>query len=510
MPETMAVVAIAVISGILGLILGYVTRRVWTATKIRNAESYAERLVAEARTKQKEIILEGKDEILQVQRAAEEEARERRADLQRQERLLLDRSESLDRKAEALDKREALAEERVSEAEAERARLTALRDQQLTSLEQIGGLSAAEARERLIREVEEDARAEGAQRVRDIERQAVDEGEERARRILTTVMQRMAADHTSEATVTVVQLPTDEMKGRIIGREGRNIRALEQATGVDLIIDDTPEAVVLSGFDPVRREVARMALTKLIADGRIHPGRIEETVAKSRQEIEVVMRQAGEQAAYDSGVPGLHAELIRLLGRLKYRTSYGQNVLQHCIETARLAGLLAAEVGANVADAKKGGLLHDIGKAVDHEVEGPHAQIGADIAARHGVAPVVCNAIAAHHQEVDQESIEATVVQIADAISASRPGARGEALDSYIKRLDDLQQIALSFPGVERCYAIQAGREVRILVSPEEVDDVSSSRLARDVVKKIEEQLQYPGQIKVTVIRETRAVDYAR
>jgi ribonuclease Y len=323
-------------------------------------------------------------------------------------------------------------------------------------------------------------------------------------------MQRMAADHTSEATVTVVHLPTDEMKGRIIGREGRNIRALEQATGVDLIIDDTPEAVVLSGFDPVRREVARMALTKLIADGRIHPGRIEETVAKSRQEIEVVMRQAGEQAAYDSGVPGLHAELIRLLGRLKYRTSYGQNVLQHCIETARLAGMLAAEVGANVADAKKGGLLHDIGKAVDHEVEGPHAQIGADIAARHGVTPIVTNAIAAHHQEVDQESVEATVVQIADAISASRPGARGEALDSYIKRLDDLQQIALSFPGVERCYAIQAGREVRVLVSPEEIDDVASSRLARDVVKKIEEQLQYPGQIKVTVIRETRAVDYAR
>jgi ribonuclease Y len=510
MPETMAVVAIALIAGILGLILGYVTRRVWTATKIRNAESYAERLVTDARTKQKEIILEGKDEILQVQRAAEEEARERRSVLQRQEQLLLDRSESLDRKAEALDRREQVAEDRVTEAEAEKARLTALRDQELMSLEQIGGLSAAEARERLVRRIAEEAEAEAAQRVRDIERRAVEDGEERSRRILTTVMQRMAADHTSEATVTVVHLPTDEMKGRIIGREGRNIRALEQATGVDLIIDDTPEAVVLSGFDPVRREVARMALTKLIADGRIHPGRIEETVAKSRQEIEVVMRQAGEQAAYDAGVPGLHAELVRLLGRLKYRTSYGQNVLAHSIETARLAGMLAAEVGANVADAKKGGLLHDIGKAVDHEVEGPHAQIGADIAARHGVAPVVTNAIAAHHQEVDQESVEATVVQIADAISASRPGARGEALDSYIKRLDDLQQIALSFPGVERCYAIQAGREVRILVSPEEVDDVSSSRLARDVVRKIEEQLQYPGQIKVTVIRETRAVDYAR
>ena len=323
-------------------------------------------------------------------------------------------------------------------------------------------------------------------------------------------MQRIAADHTSEATITVVPLPNEEMKGRIIGREGRNIRALEQATGVDLIIDDTPEAVVLSGFDPVRREVARMTLLKLISDGRIHPGRIEETVAKCRSEIEVVMRQAGEQAAYDAGVPGLHPELIKLIGRLKYRTSYGQNVLDHCVETARLSGLLAAEIGANVAESKKGGLLHDIGKAVDHEVEGPHAAIGADIAGRYGVTPTVCNAIAAHHQEVEQETTEATIVQIADAISASRPGARGENLDNYVKRLEDLQQIALSFPGVERCFAIQAGREIRILVRPEAIDDTASSRLARDVVKKIEEQLNYPGQIKVTVIRETRAVDFAR
>ena len=510
MPESMAVGAIALIAGILGLIAGYVARRLLTATKIRNAESYAERLVADARAKQKELILEGKDEVLQGQRASEEDARERRADLQRQERLLLDRTEGLDRKSEGLERREAQAEERLLELDAEKTRLAALRAQQLTSLEHIGGLSAPEARHTLIREIEDEAQAEAAHRVREIERHAVEDGEERSRRILTTVMQRIAADHTSEATVTVVHLPNDEMKGRIIGREGRNIRALEQATGIDLIIDDTPEAVVLSGFDPVRREVARMALTKLIADGRIHPGRIEETVAKSRQEIEVVMRQAGEQAAYDAGVPGLHAELIRLLGRLKYRTSYGQNVLNHCIETSRLSGMLAAELGANVAEAKKGGLLHDIGKAVDHEVEGPHAQIGADIAARFGVLPSVCNAIAAHHQEVDQDTIEATVVQIADAISASRPGARGEALDSYIKRLDDLQQIALSFPGVERCYAIQAGREVRILVHPGEIDDSASSRLARDVVRKIEEQLQYPGQIKVTVIRETRAVDYAR
>ena len=510
MPDSMAVGAIALIAGILGLIAGYVVRRLLTATKIRNAESYAERLVVDARAKQKEIILEGKDEVLQVQRTAEEEARQRRTDLQRQERLLLDRSEGLDRKSESLERRDAQAEERVAELDAEKGRLAALRAQQLTSLEHIGGLSAAEARESLIREIEEEAQAEAAHRVREIERHATEDGEERSRRILTTVMQRIAADHTSEATVTVVHLPNDEMKGRIIGREGRNIRALEQATGVDLIIDDTPETVVLSGFDPVRREIARIALTKLMGDGRIHPGRIEETVAKCRQEIEVVMRQAGEQAAYDAAVPGLHAELIRLLGRLKFRTSYGQNVLNHCIETSRLAAMLAAELGANVAEAKKGGLLHDIGKAVDHEVEGPHAQIGADIAARFGVLATVCNAIAAHHQEVEQESIEATVVQIADAISASRPGARGEALDSYIKRLDDLQQIALSFPGVERCYAIQAGREVRILVHPGEIDDNASSRLARDVVRKIEEQLQYPGQIKVTVIRETRAVDYAR
>jgi len=510
MPDLTAVVAVAAIAGIIGAIVGYVSRRLLTATRVRTAESYAERLIADARTKQKEIILEGKDEVLQHQRAAEEDARQRRTDLQRQERLLLDRSESLDRKTEAVERRETAAEERLSELDAEKVRLAALRDQQLTSLESIGGLSAAEARQALVHEIEADARAEASQRVREIERRAVEDAEERSRRILTTVMQRIAADHTSEATVTVVHLPNDEMKGRIIGREGRNIRALEQATGVDLIIDDTPEAVVLSGFDPVRREVARMALTKLIADGRIHPGRIEETVAKCQAEIEVVMRQAGEQAAYDAAVPGLDAELIRLLGRLKYRTSYGQNVLNHCIETARLAGLLAAELGANVAEAKKGGLLHDIGKAVDHEVEGPHAQIGADIAARHGVTPSVCNAIAAHHQEVEQESVEATVVQIADAISASRPGARGEALEGYIKRLDDLQQIALSFPGVERCYAIQAGREVRILVHPEAIDDVASSRLARDVVRRIEEELQYPGQIKVTVIRETRAVDYAR
>jgi ribonuclease Y len=509
MPE-LVVVVVAVVAAIIGLLAGFMARRFVAANAVKHAEGYAQRLEAEARAKQKEIVLEGKDEALHLRRAAEEETREQRATHQRTERRLLDREEALDRKTAALEEQALALNARAEGLETEAARLEELRQRQLFELERVSGLSVGEARQSLIRQVEDEAHAEAQHRVREIERHAVEEGDERARRILTTVMQRIAADHTSEATITVVALPNEEMKGRIIGREGRNIRALEQATGVDLIIDDTPEAVVLSGFDPVRREVARMALTKLISDGRIHPGRIEETVAKSRQELEVVMRQAGEQAAYDAGVPGLHPELVKLLGRLKYRTSYGQNVLNHCVETARLAGLLAAEIGANVPESKKGGLLHDIGKAVDHEVEGPHAAIGGDIAARYGVNATVCNAIAAHHQEVEQESTEATVVQIADAISASRPGARGESLDNYVKRLDDLQQIALSFPGVERCFAIQAGREIRILVRPEDVDDLASTRLARDVVRKIEEQLQYPGQIKVTVIRETRAVDYAR
>jgi ribonuclease Y len=511
MPESVVVIVAAAAGAMIaGIVIGFVARRFVATSAVKHAEQYSQRIIAEAHAKQKEIVLEGKDEALHLRRAAEDEAREQRANMQRSERRLLDREETLDRKVVALEEREQGLQARAAELDAERAKVADLRQRQLEELERVSGLTAAEARQSLIGQIVDEAQAEAQHRVREIQRHAQEEGEERARRVLTTVMQRIAADHTSEATVTVVSLPNEEMKGRIIGREGRNIRALEQATGVDLIIDDTPEAVVLSGFDPVRREVARMALLKLISDGRIHPGRIEETVAKCRSEIEVVMRQAGEQAAYDAGVPGLHPELIKLIGRLKYRTSYGQNVLNHSVETARLSGLLAAEIGANVGESKKGGLLHDIGKAVDHEVEGPHAAIGADIAGRFGVNAIVCNAIAAHHQEVEQESIEATVVQIADAISASRPGARGETLDNYVKRLEDLQQIALSFPGVERCFAIQAGREIRILVRPEDIDDVASSRLARDVVKKIEEQLQYPGQIKVTVIRETRAVDYAR
>jgi ribonuclease Y len=510
MPDLIVVIIVATLAAIGGIVIGFFARSVLSGQSVKHAEHYAERLVSDARAKQKEIVLEGKDEALQLRRAAEEEGREQRATLQRSERRLLDRDEGLDRKVEAFEHREVALVARQQDLDAETARGRELQERQLAELERISGLSAAEARDGLISQIVGEAQAEAQHRVREIERFAHDEGEDKARRVLTTVMQRIAADHTSEATITVVPLPNEEMKGRIIGREGRNIRALEQATGVDLIIDDTPEAVVLSGFDPVRREVARMTLIKLISDGRIHPGRIEETVAKCRSEIEVVMRQAGEQAAYEAGVPGLHPELIKLIGRLKYRTSYGQNVLNHSVETARLSGLLAAEIGANVAESKKGGFLHDIGKAVDHEVEGAHAAIGADIAKRYGVNPIVCNAIAAHHQEVEQESVEATIVQIGDAISASRPGARGENLDNYVKRLEDLQQIALSFPGVERCFAIQAGREIRILVRPEDIDDLASSRLARDVVKKIQDELQYPGQIKVTVIRETRAIDYAR
>src|SRR5688500_8059873 len=436
MPE-FVVVIVAAVAAVLGMIIGFVARRFVAANAIKHAEQYAQRLVVEARAKQKEIVLEGKDEALQLRRAAEEEGREQRATVQRSERRILDREEALDRKISALEEREASFTARTAELEAERVRLAELEQRHIVELERISGLTAAEARQGLIAHIVDEAQAEAQHRVREIERHASEEGEERARRILTTVMQRIAADHTSEATVTVVALPNEEMKGRIIGREGRNIRALEQATGVDLIIDDTPEAVVLSGFDPVRREVARLALTKLISDGRIHPGWIEETVTKCRSEIEDVMRQAGEQAAYDAGVPGLHPELIKLLGRLKYRTSYDQNMLNHCIETARLSGLLAAEIGANVGESKKGGLLHDIGKAVDHEVEGPHAAIGGDIAARYGVNAIVCNAIAAHHQEVEQDSTEATVVQIADAISASRPGARGESLDNYVKRSEE-------------------------------------------------------------------------
>ena len=508
--EIQVVVVVALVAAAGGAVLGVLLRSVWASQSMKAAAAEGRRIEAEARARQKELILEAKDEKLRLQREAEDEARARRGELAALERRLLQRDEQLDQRSDMLEDRAGKLLEREREVDRAREDLARATQEQVVALERVSGLSADDAKGLLLEAVREEAEHDAVKLARAIERKARDEADEKARDIIITAVQRVAADHTAEHTVSVVHLPNDEMKGRIIGREGRNIRALEQATGVDLIIDDTPETVVLSGFDPVRREIARMALTKLIADGRIHPGRIEEVVSKARAEVELVMRQAGETAAYEAGVPGLPAELIKLLGRLKFRTSYGQNVLNHVVETSHLAAVVAAEIGGDVQIAKMGGLLHDIGKAVDHEVEGPHAAIGAQIAQRHNLPFKVINAIAAHHQEVEYACLEAPIVQIADAISASRPGARGETMDTYVKRLEDLQGIAESFEGVERSFAVQAGREVRILVRPEEIDDLTATRLARDIVRKIEEQLTYPGQIKVTVIRETRAVEYAK
>lgn len=503
-------VAIAVVAVAVGIAVGFIARSRWANQSIRVAQEKAARIVADARTQQKDLILEAKEEKIRLQREAEDEARARRNELGNLERRLLARDEQLDQRTDLVEQRDRKLLEREVELDRQREELGRLNAERVAALERLSGLSAEDAKGILLEAIREEAEHDAVKLARAIERRARDEANDKARDIVLTAMQRVAADHTAEHTVTSVHLPSDEMKGRIIGREGRNIRALEQATGCDLIIDDTPETVVISGFDPVRREVARIALTKLIGDGRIHPGRIEEVVAKARAEVDLVIRQTGEQAAYDAGVPGLPSDIVRLLGRLKFRTSYGQNVLVHSIETSRLAAVIAAEMGLDVMAAKMGGLLHDIGKAVDHEVEGPHAAIGAAIAQKHDLPFKVVNGIAAHHQEVEYACLEAPIVQVADAISASRPGARGETMETYVKRLEDLQAIAESFTGVERSFAVQAGREVRILVRPEEIDDLSATRLARDIVKKIEENLTYPGQIKVTVIRETRSVEYAK
>ena len=508
--EPLVVAAVGLLALVGGAVLGFLARGMFASRAMKEAEEKAALIVEKARSQQKDLILEAKEEKIRLQREAEDEARAKRTELSNLERRLLQRDEQLDQRADMLEGRDRKLIEREREIDKAREEVARAHQEQVVALERVSGMSGDEAKAILLDAVRDEAEHDAVKLARSIERRAREEADEKARDVIVTAIQRVAADHTAEHTVTVIHLPSDEMKGRIIGREGRNIRALEQATGVDLIIDDTPETVVLSGFDPVRREIARLSITKLISDGRIHPGRIEEVVAKARAEVDLVMRQAGEQAAYDAGVPGLPPEIIKLLGRLKYRTSYGQNVLNHVVETSRLAAVIAAEIGADVQIAKMGGLLHDIGKAVDHEVEGPHAAIGAQIAQRHNLPMKVVNAIAAHHQEVEYACVEAPIVQIADAISASRPGARGESMDTYVKRLEDLQAIAESFAGVERSFAVQAGREVRILVRPEEIDDLTATRLARDIVKKIEEQLTYPGQIKVTVIRETRAVEYAK
>ena len=504
----------AAIACILGFGIGFICRKQIAESKIGGAEQKAKQIIEDANksaeTRKKEALLEAKDEIHKSRTEFEKEIKDRRAEMNRQERRVQQKEESLDKKSDALEKKDEQLNKKLKEVDVLKEETLKVKNAQLEMLERISGLSVEEAKSYLLKNIESEVRHEAAIMIKDIETQAKEEADKKARSIISTAIQKCAADHVAESTVSVVALPNDEMKGRIIGREGRNIRALETATGIDLIIDDTPEAVVLSGFDPVRREIARMSLEKLIVDGRIHPARIEETVEKSRKEIDAIIKQEGEQATFDTGVHGLHPELIKLLGRMKYRTSYGQNVLKHSTEVANLAGIMAAELGVDIKTAKRAGLLHDIGKAVDHEIEGSHVDIGVDIAKKYNESPEVIHAIQAHHGDVEATTVIACIVQACDAISAARPGARRENLETYIKRLEKLEEIADSFNGVEKSFAIQAGREIRIMVKPETVKEEETVLLARDIVKKIESELEYPGQIKVNVIRETRSVDYAK
>ena len=507
----LALVAIAIAGSAAAYFVGNRTGEKKIRLELQAADASADRILEDAKSKHRELLLEAKDEALKVKAAAEAEGRERRADLHRMERRLQQKEENLDRRSETIEKRERGVIQKERDVDHIKLEAEEYKSRQLRELERISGLTSDEAKDLLLRQVEQEAQSDAAQRIREIEQQTRDEADRRARAILAVAIQRCAAEQVAETTVSVVPLPNDEMKGRIIGREGRNIRALESATGVDLIIDDTPDAVTLSGFDPVRREVARLALQRLIADGRIHPARIEEVVTKARAEVDTIIREEGEAAAQKAGVHGLHPELCRLLGRLKFRTSYGQNVLMHSVEVANLSAMIASELHGDVLVARTAGLLHDIGKTLSHEVEGPHALIGMDVVKRYVKSPKINSAIGNHHGEMDEpQSVEAVIVQAADAISGARPGARRETVENYIKRLEALEGVANSFPGVEKSFAIQAGREVRIIVKPDEIDDVAAVRLARDIVKQIEESLEYPGQIKVTVLREVRAVDYAR
>ena len=482
--------------------------------KVGTAEEKARGIIDEAiktaETKKREVLLEAKEENLKLKNERDKEYKERRLELQKYERRVLSKEETVDRKADTLERREGELSAKEKELQKKEKQVNELQEQRVQELEKVSGMTSEEAKEFLLKSVEEEAKVDAARIYKQYETRAKEDADKKAQEYVVTAIQKCAVDHVSESTISVVELPGDEMKGRIIGREGRNIRALEQATGVDLIIDDTPEAVVLSSFDPIRREVARIALEKLIVDGRIHPARIEETVEKARKEVENRIREEGENALQEVGVHGVHPELVRLLGRMTFRTSYGQNALKHSIEVSQLSGLLAGEIGLDVRMAKRAGLLHDIGKSIDHEVEGSHIQIGADLCRKYKEPAVVINAVESHHGDVEPQSLIACVVQAADAISAARPGARRETLETYTNRLKDLENIANSFQGVEKSFAIQAGREVRVMVVPEQVSDADMVLLARDISKKIEDELQYPGQIKVNVIRESRVTDYAK
>ena len=517
MDLTLAIILI-VVGTVVGIAAGFGIgngyRKKFAEREIGSAEQEATRLINEAirsgESRKKEMLLEAKDEIHRSRTEHEKEVKERRNELQKQERRLQQKEETLDKKADTFERKEEELARRMAEVAAAKEEAESVKKAHLATLEKLSGLTQEQAKQHLLATVEEEIRHDTAMKIKEIEQQMKDEAEEKAREVLSIAIQRCAADHAAEATVSVVPLPTDEMKGRIIGREGRNIRTLETITGVDLIIDDTPEAITVSSFDPVRREVARLALEKLIADGRIHPTRIEDMVEKARKDVDRTIREEGERACYETGVHGINPELIKILGRQKYRTSYGQNVLNHSIEVAHIAGLMASELGVDVAMAKRAGLLHDLGKSIDHEVEGSHVQLGADLARKYKENPVVVNVIEAHHGDVEPKTVIAVLVQAADAVSAARPGARRENVENYIRRLQKLEELTGSYPGVEKAFAIQAGREVRIMVKPEEVTEDNMILLARDVAKKIEAELEYPGQIKVNVIRETKAVEYAK
>ena len=517
MEMTLAIVLIAV-GTVVGVLIGFLSgvgyRKKFAEREIGSAEAEATRLINEAirsgESRKKEMLLEAKDEIHRSRTEYEKEVKERRAELSKQERRLEQKEITLDKKTENFERKEEELAKKLAAVAETQAEAEAIRKQQLLTLETISGLSQEQAKQQLLQSVEEEIRHDTAMKIKEIEAQMKEEAEDRAREVLSIAIQRCAADHSAESTVSVVPLPNDEMKGRIIGREGRNIRTLETITGVDLIIDDTPEAITVSSFDPVRREIARLALEKLIADGRIHPTRIEDMVEKARKEVDRTIREEGERACYETGVHNLNPELIKVLGRQKYRTSYGQNVLNHSMEVAHIAGLMAAELGIDASLAKRAGLLHDLGKSIDHEVEGSHVQLGADLARKYKENPVVVNAIEAHHGDVEPKTIIAVLVQAADAVSAARPGARRENVENYIRRLQKLEELTGSYPGVDKAFAIQAGREVRIMVKPEVVNEDNMILLARDIAKKIESELEYPGQIKVNVIRETKAVEYAK